>query len=156
MNILSINLGSFFSSKPLLNKYCYDKKIDLICIQETFEHKVKPNFRGWKSFSKPRKANKEGTNPHGGVAILGRSNIKLILSEVNKTCPNIEIICCETYIEKQKILVICVYITGNDSMDKLCLWLQNLDYSKYPNILLCGDFNSHHTFWDPLYYTKNK
>ena len=57
MNILSVNLGSFFTSKLLLSNYCYDKKIDIVCIQETFEHKAKPHLNGWKCFSKPRKEN---------------------------------------------------------------------------------------------------
>ena len=156
MNILSINLGSFFSSKSLLESYCHDKKIDIVCIQETFEHKVQPKFRGWKSFSKPRKSNSSGTNPHGGVAILGRNNIKLVNSKINLTCPDIEIICCETYIENTKILLVCVYMTDQHSMNKLCLWLDNINYSLYPNIMLLGDFNAHHSFWDPNFILKNK
>ena len=121
MNILSVNLGSFFTSKLLLDNYCYDKKIDIICIQETFEHKVKPYLRGWKCYSKPRKENAKHSNPHGGVAILDRHNVKLKYSDINKTCPDIEIICYETYVENKKILLVCVYITGKDSMDKLCM-----------------------------------
>ena len=34
--------------------------------------------------------------------------------------------------------------------------LENLDYTKYPNIMICGDFNSHHIFLDPSFSTKNK
>ena len=154
MNILSINLGSFFSSKELLESYCHDKKIDIVCIQETFEHKVKPNLPGWIPYTKPRKSNPSGTNPHGGVAIIGRSSTKLTYSKINSTCPDIEIVCCETYIENQKVLLICVYILDQQSMDKLCLWLHKIDFAKYPNILLFGDFNAHHTFWDPKLYLK--
>ena len=106
MNILSVNLGSFFTSKLLLSNYCYDKKIDIVCIQETFEHKAKPHLNGWKCFSKPRKENADESNPHGGVAILGRNNVKLKYSDINKLCKDIEIICCETYVENIKILLI--------------------------------------------------
>ena len=76
MNILSIDLGSFLPQLRLSN-YCYDKKIDMICIQETFEHKVKPHLSGWKCYSKPRKMNAKNTNPNGRVSILGRHNVKL-------------------------------------------------------------------------------
>ena len=34
--------------------------------------------------------------------------------------------------------------------------LENLDYTKYPNIMICGDFNSHHIFWDPSFSSKDK
>ena len=77
MIILFINLGLFYISKLLFNNYCYDKKIDIICIQETFEHKVKPHLSGWKCYSKPRKMNAKNTNPNGRVSILGRHNVKL-------------------------------------------------------------------------------
>ena len=104
MNILSVNLGSFFTSQNLVANYCNDRKIDIACFQETFEHKVKPNLRGWRCFSKPRKANATETNPHGGVAILGRFSTKLTYSKINETCPDIEIICCDTYVQNKKIL----------------------------------------------------
>ena len=156
MNILSVNLGSFFTSQNLVANYCNDRKIDIACFQETFEHKVKPNLRGWRCFSKPRKANATETNPRVGVAILGRFSTKLTYSKINETCPDIEIICCDTYVQNQKILLICVYINDKQSMNKLCLWLHQIDYSKYPKIFLFGDFNAHHIFWDPKLYAKNQ
>ena len=41
-------------------------------------------------------------------------------------------------------------------MGKLCSWLDYLDYYCYPNVLLLGNFNAHHSFWDPNFHTKKK
>ena len=57
---------------------------------------MKHHLRGWKCYSKPRKENAKNSNPRGGMAILGSHNVKLKYSHRNKSCADIEIICCKT------------------------------------------------------------
>ena len=49
-----------------------------------------------------------------------------------------------------------MYIADKESMNKFCTWLEILDYVKHPSVIICGDFNSYHKFWDPSFSSKNK
>ena len=76
MNVININLGSFNTSKELLKHYAQDKKANIICISETFEHRNNLHLPGWKFYSKPRDEVKPNINPHGGVAIFVKKDTK--------------------------------------------------------------------------------
>ena len=156
MNIMNINHGSFNTSKHLFNQYTNNHNINVACISETFEYQDKtPTINGWQTFSKPRAPDPNtNVNPHGGVAIIARQNVKIREAPKNLNLPNIEIIACETFFDHTKFLVICVYILDYNSLIQLCQWINHIDKNDHPNILICGDFNSHHTNWDTTYYTK--
>ena len=153
MLITSVNLGSFNTSKELLAEYTRSKKVDIVCVSESFEFNDNIHMNGWKLISKAKTPKVDDINPHGGVAILARVSVK-IRKVCDIHCPDIEVVCCETFIDNQKLLLVCTYILTDQDMNTLCRWIPTIDTAKYPNIMICGDFNAHHTLWDPTYRMK--
>ena len=149
------NLGSFNTSKHLLANYTNNKKIDIACVSESFEHNDNLKMYGWEFLSKPRPARTDEKNPHGGVAIFTKVSVKVKPGKLlNLNCPDIEMVCCETMADNTKFLLVCVYILTTAEMTKLCKWMEQLDSTRYPNVMICGDFNAHHTHWDSNYRSK--
>ena len=152
MNIININLGSFNTSKELLKHYVQEKKAHVACLSETFELNNNVQLPGWIKFSKPRD-NPQNKFPRGGVAILVNKNTKSE-SYDSSDLPDIEIVACQSYVANTKVLIVFVYIQDLESLCKLCRWIDRLDETKYPHVLICGDFNSHHCHWDTTYKQK--
>ena len=128
MFISSINLGSFNTSKTLLEYYTISKKIDIAYVSESFEHNDNLKMYGWKIYSKPRPTRIDKKNPHGAVAIFARVSTKTRIPK-DMGCPDIEMIYCETA-DNTKFPLVCVYILTDKAMSKLCNWMENLDHQK--------------------------
>lgn len=85
----------------------------------------------------------------GGVALFVKKNIKCTLLPVPKT-KVIESIAVEMFCANHKITFVSVYYNGSTDQTETQLFREDIRilYNLAPNLILAGDLNSKHNFWN--------
>ena len=149
--ILQWNAQGLIHHGSELEKVLYEieTKPQIICVQETWftnEHNFKIN--GYECYSRNRTSGQRG-----GIAIFIQENI-LVLShdEIHHVGIESEIQKVKCVINNNKISLINIYNPCKPFSKKTMTTLaSNID----ANTIICGDFNSHNTFWGSDKSDKN-
>jgi exonuclease III len=117
-------------------KIIFERKPDIICIQETF---LKPkhlfHLPGYNIIRKDRIDNRKG-----GVAILTKQGINYRLID---TPPELECVSVEITSKNESITIVSIYIPPNTIIEKESL----LKLFGVKNVIITGDMNGHSKLW---------
>ena len=129
------NAEGVFKKKLVLQNFLRDKKVDIICIQEThLTDALRFSIRGYQGFRLDRVGHK------GGLLTLVRNNYSAVVTET-ADWEGTEQITVKIILPKSEILVVNCYCAPNKEMR-----LQLIPISENGSLIL-GDFNSHSTNW---------
>ena len=146
MNVLQVNIQSVNTSIALLKSVVEKYSVDLVLLQEVWS--PKPNF-SLPKFQQPIIRSRPGNRNGGGVAILGRNNLKLVHHpEFERS--GLEAVWVESILPNgPRILFGSIYI--NVGKVKEIHLLDNLletISAAHPVFVLCMDSNSRNLLWD--------
>ena len=129
----------------------YTKKAHIICISETWlkAEKNPPTFIGYKTVYRKDRANGDG----GGILTLVRDDIKSELKPINMPQnTRIEAQIIEVSIAHDKMSILHLYNPEpNLNSNHLDMLIRQLGRK----FVIIGDFNGHHSLWDPTVRTTN-
>nr|CAI5854386.1 unnamed protein product [Callosobruchus analis] len=143
-NLILFNIDE--PDQNTINAYLYDKRYDIICINEHWfvnDEISSINTEGFRVSSSYCRS----TYSHGGTAILVANHLYAKCRSIN-----LEVVSAERHfeisgIEVDNTQIVVIYISPGPNGDftvfceKLCQVLDKLDVSK--GIIFCGDFNVH-------------
>ena len=110
---------------------------DILCLQET--HLNKQTFfslTGYQVIRKDRSNGKKG----GDICFCVKNTISFSEIRLPECSNSIEIM----GIKVSNVAIFNVYNPPSNSIDKTCLSF----ITKFPKVIICGDFNAHHKMWD--------
>ena len=129
------NAEGVFKKKLVLQNFLRDKKVDIICIQEThLTDALRFSIRGYQGFRLDRVGHK------GGLLTLVRNNYSAVVTNT-ADWEGTEQIAVKILLPKSEILVVNCYCAPSKEMR-----LQLIPVSENGSLIL-GDFNSHSTNW---------
>ncbi len=145
MRIAQINcsgISKFTRSK--LHSYVDEKKIDVLCLQETWLKDDKFSFKKWT----PNINN--ATDGYGGVAILTHPTVKAVKLEKLKH-KDLEAVWSKIQVGNQTVIIGSVYVRPGDTT-KFQILRNKLDEIDVDTpVIITGDFNGKSGLWQTNY-----
>ena len=144
IRVAQCNIRSLNTSSKLIEDVCQIQEIGVLSLTEIWHPEVSnlKFLQKWTWHASTRN-NREG----GGAATIINPQIKTHpRKDLNN--PLLEMVWCEIYAEKRKILIGTVYIPpGHD--DEMRLLTETLEKisSQHDNVIVMGDFNARHPMW---------
>ena len=139
--------------KELIEHLIHEHNVDICCLQETWtRNETKPVMRNFISF-----ANNRSTGKGGGVAILVNHSLPCkqikLQTEANSGC---ELLAVEVKYARSRLAIVSVYL-AHPTIDTISAFDHSLKslLDTYDEVLLCGDFNTHHYSWNHNHTTRN-
>ena len=131
-------------TRSKLHSYVDEKKIDILCLQETWLKDDKFNFKKWT----PNINN--AADGYGGVAILTHPTIKAVKLKKLKH-KDLEAVWSKIQVGNQTVIIASVYIRPGDTA-KFQILRDKLDEidSSTP-VIITGDFNGKSGLWQTNY-----
>ena len=109
---------------------------DILRLQETYLNKQTIfSLTGYQVIRKDRSNGKKG-----GICLCVKNTISFSEIRLPECSNSIEIM----GIKVSNVAIVNVYNPPSNSIDKRCLPL----ITKFPEVIICGDFNAHHKMWD--------
>ena len=109
---------------------------DILCLQETYLNKQTFFFNMLPVIRKDRSNGKKG----GGICFCVKNTISFSEIRLPECSKSIEIM----GIKVSNAAIFIVYNPPSNSLDKTCLSF----ITKFPIVIICGDFNAHHKMWN--------
>ena len=145
MKILTLNCSGFTKEvSAQMARYVDAKRVDIICLQETFAKDDQLKFRNWKPYTKPSQ------DGYGGVAIFINPLVKSAPCEELKD-PNLEAVWSRVEVAGKVTLLASVYIRPGQ-LDKIPLLEDKIrTVPSSHQLIVMGDLNGHSQQWDSGY-----
>lgn len=148
MKICHINTRSVFNKRYLIELFCNNHVLDILCITETWLQELQVNTFKLNNFTMLTHFSRQNSS-HGGTAIFVSNNFRLSILPVNYiTNFAIENVmeCCGVSIAKKTCLVSiyrppCNISSINDIFFNQFNYLLDILSVKFENIIICGDLN---------------
>jgi len=151
LNVCQVNICNLSPNSQLaLEKYVWDKEIDVIAIQETKLH-ISPNLKNYYTFSSPSRGE---NGKEGGAAIYISKSIKNQTRLTQFESDGCNIIWVLLTIGVKKLVVGTAYIQPDniEHLKELFEQMQRINVyakkHKLHGVGLWGDFNARHTQWN--------
>lgn len=152
LKFLQLNIQSLEKHKDELARTLIKEKYDVAFITESWTkkeyEKLKYKVPGYFTYLDSR------DDGYGGAGLIIDRNIRTCEVEI-ASYPKIQVIARK--IVNMDIVIVSIYVAPNvfhlDLKDKLKSIFRKLAH--YPKVLVGGDFNCHHTSWDPR-HSDNK
>ena len=144
MRVAQCNIRSLNTSSGLIENVCKLQEIGILSLTEIWHPEI-TNLKflhKWIWYTSIRN-NREG----GGAATIINPQIK---THPRKDLDNplLELVWCEIYVERRKILLGSVYIPPDNEHDmELLIKMLNMISAGNENVILMGDFNARHPMW---------
>ena len=139
LKICTVNVRSLIKRIGCLNQLLFDNNVDVLCVQETWISNNNPIFITGYNWVGTQPTKKKGR----GIGILVRKSLKFTVEEISHDTNNVEIIIIRINVDPGLLKVGCVYIHPNTPQEEL----NELEFYLDSNIIMCGDFNAHHSSW---------
>ncbi len=147
MKLLQVNCSGFTRELNLqLARYVEDKKVEVICLQETFAKDRSTTFKNWLPYLRP------SSDGYGGVAIFVSPTLKSAPCD-SLLDNNLEAVWTQIQIAGKVTTVGSVYIRPGQ-VDKVATLQSKISTINTPLIIM-GDLNGHSNLWDSN-YTQRK
>ncbi len=148
MKILQVNCSGFTKELNIqLARYVEDKKVEVVCLQETFAKDSKTIFKNWHPYLKP------SPDGYGGVAIFVCPTLKSAPC-TSLSDANLEAVFTQIQVAGKVITLGSVYIRPGH-LDKIDILRNKIASIKTPLIVM-GDLNGHSKLWDNGYNSVKK
>jgi ribonuclease HI len=141
LEIIQLNCNGIKQRTSELKLYLYTKKPDVLCLCETWLHKVEPRFVGYKPVWQHRELGERG-----GLAFIIREDIPYRqLNVIPYQNRQLEYQALEIFSSYGKINIMNIYNANkNIDLEEFLHYTQQMGNKS----ILIGDFNAHSPIWD--------
>ena len=144
--IIQWNINGFHRNYDKLQLIMQEHSASVLCLQETHEKNISPNIKGFSTISKSH----DGFTAKEGVAILVKDEYIYREISINST---LQVVAVQLNVP-MKVTICNIYLPPKNTFSHSSI--ENIIDQLPQPFILCGDINSHHSFWDTKIDSKGR